>query len=145
MSDAVIAISSAHIPALAEGLLCIRQTVSEALPRATSADGDAPAVIGELGHQSRLAVLDALIEQLARGANRDDARSAKRRDAPKATDVPLAGPAELLAEAVYVTLVDATEELAVGLEAYWRRPQTLPALKPTVERIVDLLAALEQL
>ncbi len=92
-------------------------------------DSNAAEAVGR--RRAAVAALDDLQAQLEPGA--DAAQDRVCLEAPRA----------LLAEALYVALSAAADDVAAGCQDYWRHEVTLASLRDRTDRFVDLLTELE--
>jgi hypothetical protein len=127
MAQVAVEVPAALVHPLRETVLLLYRAAVEALHLGLGAPDEPRAALGEVVDQrDRLRQLDALLDQLGWP------------DPVYGADRTLAGPAELLADALHGALIDAGERLAVACSGSWRGEASAESVRAAAREVIEL-------
>jgi hypothetical protein len=134
MAQVAVELPAALVPCVRETVLLQYRAALEALHLAFGALGEAATSLEEVRRgRDRLGRLDALLAQLGWPGE----------PVPEATG--LAGPAEVVRDALHGSLIDAGERLAVACEGSWRGEASADSVRSAAGEVIALDRLLRQL
>jgi hypothetical protein len=134
MAQVGLVVPAALVPCVRETVLWQYRAAVEALHLAFGAQGEPGASLAEVRRgRARLARVDALLGQLGWPGE------------PVPGDVGLAGPADLLRDALHGSLIDAGERLAVACEGSWRGEASAEVVRAAAREVIELDRLLREL
>lgn len=134
MAQVAVELPAALVPCVRETVLLQYRAALEALHLAFGALGEAVVSLEEVRRgRDRLGRLDALLAQLGWPGE----------PVPKA--VGLAGPADVIREALHGSLIDAGERLAVACEGSWRGEASADSIRSAAGEVIALDRLLREL
>ena len=133
MAEVALEVPAALVPCMRETVLMQYRAAVEALHLAFGAQGGPGASPEDVRRgRARLRQLDALLDQLGR----------PHAAAPQAVEV--AGPSQVLRDALHGSLIDAGERLAVACESSWRGEASAESVRSAVGEVIALDRLLRQ-
>jgi hypothetical protein len=134
MAQVGLEVPGALVPCVRETVLLQYRAGVEALHLALGAQGEPGTSLGEVRRErDRLGRLDRLIGQLGWPGE------------AVSGSVRLAGPADLLRDALHGSLIDAGERLAVACEGSWRGEASPEGVRAVAREVIELDRLLRQL
>jgi hypothetical protein len=140
MSKASLEVPEGLLDPLRETVVLLYQATAEALHLSLRAHTQREGDLEEVQeHRARLADLDALLERLGWGREREAAL------AGAGGDLEVTAPRDILHDALYGALIDAGERLAVACDNAWRGEDTLDTVRAAATEVIGLDRLLGQL
>jgi hypothetical protein len=134
MAQVAVELPAALVPCVRETVLLQYRAALEALHLAFGALGEAATSLEEVRRgRDRLGRLDALLAQLGWPAE------------PVSEAVGLAGPADVIRDALHGSLIDAGERLAVACEGSWRGEASADSIRSAAGEVIALDRLLREL
>jgi len=134
MAQVAVELPAALVPCVRETVLLQYRAALEALHLAFGALGQAATSLDEVRRgRDRLGRLDALLEAVGWPGE------------PAAAAVGLAGPADVLRDALHGSLIDAGERLAVACEGSWRGEASADSVRSAAGEVIALDRLLREL
>ena len=134
MAQVAVELPAALVPCVRETVLLQYRAALEALLLAFGARGEAATSLEEVRRgRDRLGRLDALLAQLGWAGE------------PVPEAVGLAGPADLIRDALHGSLIDAGERLAVACEGSWRGEAGADSVRSAAGEVIALDRLLREL
>jgi hypothetical protein len=134
MAQVAVELPAALVPGVRETVLLQYRVALEALHLAFGALGEAATELEEVRRgRHRLGCLDALLAQLGWPGE------------PMPEVVGLAGPADVIRDALHGSLIDAGERLAVACEGSWRGEASADSVRSAAGEVIALDRLLREL
>jgi len=134
MAQVAVELPAALVPCVRETVLLQYRAALEALHLAFGARGDTATSLEEVRRgRARLGRIDALLAQLGWP------------DEPVLGAVGLAGPADVVRDALHGSLIDAGERLAVACEGSWRGEASADSVRAVAGEVIALDRRLREL